>query len=366
MPIRILQVLSSLDRGGAETMIMNYYRNMDREKVQFDFLVHYEKKGVYEDEITQLGGKIYRAFPIRPWNYGKYRRWLKKFFEVHNDYSGVHAHIMENSGFVLYAAYQAGIPVRIAHSHAHPVLDIKKPFRIYGKSVLKKSNNTCNFSCGIDAGKYLFDDRSFYVLPNAIDINMFKFDQSTRKEVRRELGIEDELVIGNVARFHLLKNHLFLVDVFGKLIEEKQKAKLIFVGEGPEQNRVKEKVNSMNLNDRVLFLNVRKDVNRILQAIDIFVLPSKTEGLPLSIIEAQASGLPCLLSDRVSQETAITDLVEFVSLEEGANAWVKTILEISKNERKDVSEEIIKAKYDIYTNALFLQNYYIDNSKANK
>lgn len=355
-----------MDRGGEETMLMNYYRNIDRTKVQFDFLVHYNKIGVYEEEITILGGNIYRAFPIRPWNYGKYRQWLKKFFDTHtNEFAAVHAHILENCGFVLQAAYEAGIPIRVAHSHlAAPVLDIKLPFRKYGKYVLRKAHATKNFACGIEAGRYLYDSNDFTVLPNAIDTKKFKFDERVRGEIRGALGIGDNcLVIGNVARFHPVKNQSYLIDIFEKIHEQRHDSVLLLVGVGQEQQNVMDKVEKRGLKEAVQFLNVRTDVNCLLQGMDVFVFPSKVEGLPVSLVEAQASGIPCVISDRVSEETAITDLVQFVPLNRTPEQWAETVLKAASIKRADVTDQIKSAHYDIYENAAWLQKFYLGEVK---
>ena len=359
MAIRVLQVVSIMDRGGEETMIMNYYRNIDRSQVQFDFLVHYDARGIYEDEIEALGGKVYRAFPIRPWNYGKYRRWLTGFFREHREFGAVHAHILENCGFVLSAAYEAGIPIRAAHSHlAPPMMDYKFLFRKYGKSVLKRSHATRYFACGEDAGRYLFDDAPFTVLPNAIDTAQFAYSEEIRDQLRKEMGLEDRLVLGNVARFHPVKNQTYLVDIFQEVLKRTPKAVLLLIGVGEEQEAVKEKVRRLGLSDSVRFLNVRTDVDKLLQAIDVFVFPSKLEGLPVSVIEAQAAGLPCLLSNRVAEETAITELVQFIPLEDGPSVWADKIMAAAGNPRKDMREAMKKARYDICDNAAWLQRFY--------
>lgn len=364
MCIRVLQVVSIMDRGGEETMIMNYYRHMDRQKVQFDFLVHQEKNGIYEDEIRALGGRIYRAFPIRPWNYGKYRKWLNNFFKEHKEFAAVHAHILENCGFVLQAADQAGIPIRAAHSHlATPPFDYKYPFRQYGKRVLKNANATQYFGCGEEAGKYLFDDSPFSVLPNAIDTSLFAYNLEKRKQKREELGVSHKLVLGNVARFHPVKNQSFLIDIFKQVYDRRPDSVLLMVGIGEEQENVKNKVYELGLENCVQFLNVRTDVNELLQAIDVFVFPSKLEGLPVSLIEAQAAGLPCLLSDRVAKETAKTELVEFIPLDESPAYWADRVLKASEQKRKDVTEQIKRAHYDIVENAEWLQRFYLGEVK---
>ena len=343
--IKVLQVVTILDRGGEETMIMNYYRNIDSSIIQFDFLVHRDEKGVYEDEIINRGGNIYRAFPIRPWNYAKYRKWLKRFFEEHkNEYMAVHAHILENCGFVLEAAKEAGVPVRIAHSHLAQVNCCDKP----------NTDSTCN------RAKYLFDDMPFSVMPNAVDTSIFAYRQDVRTEMRTELGLNGKLVIGNIARFHPVKNQTFLVDIFKEYLNINANAVLVLAGVGEEQENVRLKVHALQLDKKVKFLNLRDDINRVLQAIDIIVFPSKLEGLPLSLVEAQAAGVPCLLSDRVARETAITDLVDFIPLEASPAKWSEKISEILDGfVREDSSEKIKAAGYDIKTNVEDLKAIYL-------
>ncbi|MGN0468274.1 MAG: glycosyltransferase family 1 protein [Acutalibacteraceae bacterium] len=360
MPIRILQVVSIMNRGGEETMIMNYYRRMDRDKIQFDFLVHQDAEGVYEDEIKKLGGRIYRAFPIRPWNYSKYRKWLDNFFKEHNEFSAVHAHILENCGFVLESAKNAGIKVRIAHSHLAQVpFDYKYPFRVYGKHVLKNCGVTKRLACGEEAGQYLFGKDDFEVMPNAVDMDSFGYNEEIRKSKRKELNLENKIIIGNVARFHVVKNQTYLVDIFASFLKREKDAVLLLVGMGEQMENVKQKVSSLGLEDKVFFLGVRTDVNELLQAMDVFVFPSKLEGLPLSLVEAQCAGLPCLLSDRVAKETAITDLVEFIPLEKSPDEWAQCVSEALKKERKNVNDQISAAHYDIAQNVSRLEKIYL-------
>lgn len=364
MAIRVLQVVTIMNRGGEETMIMNYYRQMDRTKVQFDFLVHREQRGMYDDEIESLGGRIYRTSPIRPWAYGKYRKWLRNFFKQHNEFAAVHAHILENSGFVLEAARNKGISIRIAHSHLAAVgIDAKYLFRKYGKYVLKHCGATKLLACGEDAGKYLFDGAPFAVLPNAVDTTKFRFDHDLRVRKREELGVTDKLVIGNVARFHPVKNQSYLVEIFKVIHNRVPNSVLLLVGVGEEQENVRTKVKQLQLEESVDFLNIRTDIHELLQAMDVLVFPSKLEGLPLSLIEAQATGLPCILSDRVARETAITDLVWFISLESPPAFWADQVIEASKRVRIDSLDQICAANYDITTNANWLQNFYLQNEQ---
>ena len=360
--IRVLQVVTILNRGGEETMIMNYYRKMNRNEIQFDFLTHRSEVGDYEEEIRTMGGRIYRAFPIRPWSYKQYQKWLDVFFQEHkNEFAAVHAHLIENSGFVLEAARKAGIPVRIAHSHAAMIkYDYKYPFRLYGKHILKKSGATHYLACGADAGKYLYGDADFEVLPNAVDLDLFAYNPILRAKVREELSVDSRTtVIGHVASFQTNKNQTFLVDVFNSYNCCNPDSVLVMVGVGPEQERVREKVEKLGLSNRVFFLNVRSDVYRILQAFDIFVFPSIREGLPLSIVEAQASGLPCLVSNTIPKESAITGLVDFEDLHAGAERWAAHIEEKLKGFTRINTNQILeKAGYDINDNTKRLINIY--------
>lgn len=361
MPIKVLQVVTLMNRGGEETMIMNYYRHMNRNEIQFDFLVHRDQIGAYEEEICALGGTVYRAFPIRPWNYSGYQKWLRVFFNEHKgEYAAVHAHILENCGFVLEEARRVGIPVRIAHSHlAQARIDMKFLFRKYGKYVLKKSDPTHRLACGEAAGKYLYDDAPFEVLPNAVDAQKYMYNPSARKSIRREFGVEDAVILGNVARFHPVKNQTFLVDIFVEYQKINPNAVLMMVGVGEELENVRKKVNKLGIQDKVIFTGLRTDVHCILQAFDILVFPSKLEGLPLSLIEAQAAGLPCLLSDHVTAETAITDLVQFERLNSPAVIWAKKIAEMLDTAvSRDAVTKIKEAGYDIQTNASRLFQMY--------
>lgn len=366
MSIRVLQVVTIMDRGGEETMIMNYYRHMDREKVQFDFLVHREQEGVYEKEILELGGRIFRTCPIRPWSYGKYKKWLQEFFEEHTEFAAVHSHIQENSGFVLAAAKRAGIPIRASHSHTAPdFIDYKYLFRLYAKRYMLNSTSQ-RFACGEKAGKWLYGNKPFMVLPNAVDTDIYHYDIQKRNAKRKELGLDDELVIGNVARFIPIKNHSFIIDIFNEIHKKNKNTVLVLIGIGETQNEIREKVQKLRLSTYVRFLDLRTDINELLQAIDVFLFPSILEGLPLSVIEAQAAGLPCFLSDTITREVGVIDETRFISLKEGAAHWADEILKVDANKRKDTTEQICAAYYDIKSNAAWLQNFYMGKAEEEK
>lgn len=244
-PIRILQVVTAMNRGGLETMLMNYYRKLDKNCYQFDFLVHRQERGDYDDEIEQLGGKIYRLSSIRPGNYRKYFKELDDFFSKHGEYRVVHAHINENSGFALRAAKKYGVPCRIAHSHlADLKLDYKYPFRWYGRRHLKPNANY-HYACSDRAGQWLFggmvDKSQIKALPNAVDLKEFRINPMVREKTRQGLNLTDELVIGHVGRFNLQKNHEFLIEVFSEIHKRCNKVVLLLVGEGCLEDKIKRK-----------------------------------------------------------------------------------------------------------------------------
>lgn len=358
-PYRVLQVVTIMNRGGIETMIMNHYRAIDRTKIQFDFLVHRQERGDYDDEIEQLGGHIYRAFPIRPWKYIQYFKWLKDFFYKNNDYIAIHAHIQENSGFVFKVASKFNIKTLISTSHtAGYGIDYKYPFRLYAKFYL---NRYCShkIACGKMAGEHLYGKNSeFIVIHNAIDVAKFKYNVNVRNKIRHKLNIENKFIIGNVARFHKGKNHKFIVDIFYEIYKQDKNCCLVLVGDGEEFETIKSKVESLGLTTNVLLLGVRNDVNELLQAFDILLFPSLFEGIPVSIIEAQAAGLPSILSDTIDNETAITSNVEFHSLEAPISEWTNAILDKKAFKRIDTTSEIVGAGYDVIQNTKLLYRLY--------
>lgn len=359
LPYRVLQVVTIMNRGGIETMIMNHYRAVDRTKIQFDFLVHRQEKGDYDDEIEQLGGRIYRAFPIRPWKYIYYFKWLKSFFNKNNDYIAIHAHIQENSGLVFKVAHRFNIKALISTSHTVGYgIDYKYLFRVYAKYYLNKYC-THKMACGNMAGEHLYGKNSeFIIIHNAIDVAKFKYNVNVRNKIRHELNIENKFVIGNVARFHKGKNHTFIVDVFNEINKKDNNCCLVLVGDGEEFEAIKSKVESFDLSSNVTLLGVRNNVNELLQAFDVLLFPSLFEGIPVSIIEAQAAGLPCLLSDTIDNETAITSNVEFHSLNAPISEWTNAILNKKDFRRVDTTSEIVDAGYDVIQNTKLLYRLY--------
>lgn len=358
MGIRVLHVVTHMNRGGLETMLMNYYRNIDRSQLQFDFLVHREKRADYDDEIESLGGRIYRMPPLNPFDL-KYRSQLQRFFLEHSEYKIVHSHIDCMSAIPLKAAKKAGVPVRIAHSHSiSQDKDAKYLLKLFYKMFIP-NNATCLMACGEQAGKWMYGAADFHVLNNAIDAKQYSFDYETYYAVRTKLGIcDDEILVGHVGRFSPPKNHEFLVEVFAECVKINPKAKLLLVGDGNLRQRIEEKVRMLGLAENVIFTGVRNDVARLMQAMDVFVFPSYYEGLGIVVIEAQAAGLPCLISDGVPIECKKTNLVKQIPLSEGAKSWASVVMSVVGTQRRDTYEEIKSSEYDIVENARKLQQFY--------
>ncbi len=377
-PIRVLQVFTIMNRGGAESMIMNYYRQIDRDKVQFDFLVHRKEKAAFDDEIHALGGKIYRLDPISPFFPGKYYDSLRNFFNEHKDYAIIHSHLNTFSSFPLKIAKEFNIPCRIAH--AHIAIDdvnisslskegIKETLKKLVKLRLKrrvKNHTTHLFSCGEKAGKWLFGERSsFEMMNNAIDTKQFEYNSTTSTTYKKELSIsENTLVLGHVGRFASQKNHSFLIDVFASVLKQKENCVLILVGDGPLKEEIERKAKNLGIQNKVKFLGVRAEIPQLLQMFDIFVFPSFYEGLPVTLIEAQAAGIKVLASDTITTEVHLTKDIEFISINkpEDADVWATKIQKTDISKKGQNTDKIIKANYDIVSNTEMMQNFYLKHA----
>ena len=340
-PIRVLHVVGGMNRGGTETWLMHILRNTDREKFHMDFLVHTSERCAYDDEIRALGSKvIFCANPSRPL---QYIRNLKRILKEHGPYDVVHSHVHHFSGLVLYAAHMAGIPIRIAHSHSNTLIRDKRskfPRKTY--LTLMKHLIRRHATCGLAASKLAAvalyganweTDPRWRVLYCGIDLAPFR-ESICRAQVRTELGIPmDALVIGHIGRFEEPKNHSFLVDIAVEVLKRNTNVYFLLLGDGHLRNFIKNKVASLGLSDRFIFAGVRSDVPRILKgAVDIFLFPSLYEGLPLVLLEAQAAGLPCVISDAITTEVdVVKNLIKRVSLLEPPSKWAEILLKATRN-----------------------------------
>ncbi len=361
--IRVLHSVSNMDRGGIETMLMNLYRNIDRDKIQFDFLCNKSKPGAFDKEIAELGGRIYISPGLNPVKFLKYQKYMDDLFESYN-YKIVHAHNGAFGYYPLVGAKRNNIPVRIFHAHGASItVDLKLPLKLLCKSGLP---NVCNqhFTCGVSAaecyfGKKAVESGDYVMINNAIDVERFVFSSGIRDRLRAENNINDRFAIGHVGRFMKQKNHSFAVDMFYELYKHKPNAMLVFLGDGELMDEIKQKVNAYNLQDRVVFKGNIANVNEWYQALDAFILPSQWEGLPVVGIEAQAAGLPCFFSDTITTEAKVTDNVKFLSISD-TNVWVKSILETCQTHiRADMTESVINAGYEIKEQAKRLEDLYL-------
>lgn len=356
--IRVLQCVNNMHRAGLETLLMNYYRNIDRTKIQFDFLMHRSERSEYDDEIESLGGRIFRAPRLYPQNYPAYFAFMEQFFREHPEYKIVHSHIDSMSYLPLLAAKKAGVPVRIAHSHSTAIdLDFKYPLKQFFRSQIKHVA-THRFACGEEAGKFLFGGRAFQVIPNAVDGEKFRFQEDVRIEKRQELGIEGKTVVGHAGRFTYAKNHPFLLEIFCEVLKQEPNAVLLLAGTGEKEQEIRGVVKKLDVVQHVEFLGSRGDVHELYQAMDIFVMPSLFEGVPVVGIEAQYAGLPCIFSDKVPREVAFTDQCQFIDLKKSATQWAQQILKSVHEANR--TQSINCTTYDIKNACHVLENRYTE------
>ena len=364
-PIRILHIVQKMEAGGTQAFLMNLYRKIDRNKIQFDFLVEYEEKEFYDDEIVSLGGKIYYTNFRKTLNVIKFKKTLSNILKEHPEYKIVHIHATAIGKICTDTAKKCGVKTIIAHTHNNSAV---KDWKYYPKILLRKlytKGPTDFFACSEDAGKYTFKNKKFTVIYNAIDINKFLFKEEIREDFRKELNIEDKFVIGNIGRLHEQKNQSFLIDIFYEIQKKKDNAILLIVGKGPLENKLKEKVSNLGINNKVYFLGNRKDVERIYQGMDVFVLPSLFEGLGIVAIEAQVSGLPVIASTGVAKEANITDNIQNIDLSESIDVWVEAICKTKVKNRKNIENIVRKSRFNIENNAKFLQEFYLKKYYGN-
>lgn len=363
--IRILMVVHEMNRGGIENFIMNLYRTIDRDSIRFDFVVHINEKCAFDDDIESLGGKIYHCPDYRIINHFDYSRWWNNFFKEHNEYKIIHSHLDSSANVHLRIAKRYGLTT-IAHSHSS-----SEGFGIRAmvKAILKVNFNQCcdyRLACSQKSGKWLFGKKEFEVINNGIESSKYIYNIDVRNELMKEIGIpNNELVIGHVGRIDKNKNQSFVIDVIKELNNMNISTSFLSVGSGIGLESLKEKSKKLGLENKVMFLGLRNDVSKIVQCFSIFVMPSIYEGVPVSAIEAQASGLKCLMSDTISKETDVTGNVEFMSLEKSPKEWAEKIVSMLPYERKNTQQKIIDAGYDIKSTAEWLTDFYIKLAEKN-
>jgi glycosyltransferase involved in cell wall biosynthesis len=336
--VRILHVVGGMVRGGVETWLMQILRNIDRDRLHMDFLVHTDQPCAYDDEVRTLGSQILPC--LEPSQLLLYRTNFKKILREYGPYDIIHSHVHHFSGYILYLAKNAGIPIRIAHSHLDSSpLEVKaglhrRLYLTFTKGLIARYANI-GLGCSHTANADLFG-RDWMTKPNrrlfycGIDMKPFR-ESIDALSVRTELGIPgNALVIGHVGRFQKQKNHRFVIEVFAEVVRREPQAYLLLVGEGPMRPNIEQQVLHMGLEKRVIFTGSRSDIPRLMRgAMNVFLLPSISEGLPIVGIEAQAAGLPLIVSDVITDEFhKIKPLVHQLSLSESASVWADTVLAV--------------------------------------
>lgn len=347
----------TMDMGGISSYMMNYFRCFDENIIHIDFIVH-GQGGKYDKEIINNGCSVFHV-PTKRENYIDNIRQIKSIMKSGN-YNIVHAHADGMNGKLLKMAKECGVLVRISHSHNTEHLTTNKIKILYHEYMRKQIPQyaTHLWSCSKKAGEWLYGDHEFEVIPNAIDTNKFSFNVEKREELRRQLGIENNFVIGHIGRFDIQqKNQLFLLEVFSKMQELKSDVKLILIGEGKDRQLIEEKIRNLKLSDNTILLGQQDNVNEWLNVFDLFCLPSHFEGFPVVGIEAQANGLHCVCSDTITDEINLTGNIQFLPLND-IDAW-KDALSLHKNRERTAIKTIVESGYDIKSASHRLQERYI-------
>lgn len=369
-PVRILHILGNTQLGGAESRIMDLYRHMDRSVVQFDFVVHSKEEGYFNEEIRKLGGRIFRVPRFRVLNYFSYCRAWKKLLQEHRDADGrsefhmIQGHMTSTAAIYLPIARKCGIETTIAHARSAGVDKGLKGIltRFLRRNLSKKADYlfTCSELAGISVfGKKAVEQGRTRFLPNAIDCQKFAPDPLVREKVRRELGIENCYVIGHVGRFHYAKNHEYLLRVFAELVKRKTRDYvLLLLGEGSGMEDIRILSRELGIEDKVYFLGNKSNVNDYYQAMDYFVYPSRFEGMPGTIVEAQTAGLRCLMSDTICKEVIATELVTTRSIREDPGLWADEIEQHLQYQRSSRVDEMKELGFDVHGQAVLMTDFY--------
>ncbi len=369
-PVRILHILGNTQLGGAESRIMDLYRHMDRSVVQFDFVVHSKEEGYFNEEIRKLGGRIFRVPRFRVLNYFSYCRAWKKLLQEHRDADGrsefhmIQGHMTSTAAIYLPIARKCGIETTIAHARSAGVDKGLKGIltRFLRRNLSKKADYlfTCSELAGISVfGKKAVEQGRTRFLPNAIDCQKFAPDPLVREKIRRELGIENCYVIGHVGRFHYAKNHEYLLRVFAELVKRKTRDYvLLLLGEGSGMEDIRILSRELGIGDKVYFLGNKSNVNDYYQAMDYFVYPSRFEGMPGTIVEAQTAGLRCLMSDTICKEVIATELVTTRSIREDPGLWADEIEQHLQYQRSSRVDEMKELGFDVHGQAVLMTDFY--------
>lgn len=361
---KVLYIMGSEPVGGIGSVVKNYQSYFCSDKIRVDFIVFEpEEDTPFNREVKKNGSVVYLFPRLCTKNLLKIFILLQRFYRTHEgEYKIVHIHSPNIAWLCFFHAKHYGIKYRIVHSHATSYADKKiKALRNKILCMPIKYGANIYMACSWAAGEFLFGEKNsskIIIVKNAIDCNKYKFSPEIRRQMRETLGIHDNIVIGHVGRFCEQKNHEFLIEIFARIIELESRAMLLLVGDGPLKERIMKIVKEKGLVDKVWFLGTREDVDKLLQAMDVFVMPSLFEGLPLVGVEAQAAGLPCVVSTEVTRELDM-GCTFYMDLSESTEKWAEKVLEqCASTDRMQGAELVSKAGYDIEIAARKLENFY--------
>jgi len=364
-PVKVLAVVCQMNRGGLESRLLDILRFIDRSRVEIDVYTRQEDKGFLDDQVTATGSKIFYNRPLTMKNFTSYHKYFAQFLREHPEYKVVHVHQDAFCGVFCKGAMEAGVPVRIAHSRrSQDEPGLKTLIRdLVKKDIIKYATHL--FAVSKEAGVWLFgkkqvDEGNVTIWPNAIDARQFSYSEGKRNQVRKQMGWEGKKVLIHVGNFTTPKNHPFLIDVFDAYVKQNEDARLVLVGRGDsEKTKAEEKAKALGIEDKVEFLGGREDVNLLLQGADCFVFPSFNEGFPGAVLEAQAAGLPCLISDRITDEVVLLESTRKLSIEKAPSEWCSEIDKLLKIDRIDTYDLIQQSGYDIVGLVHKLEEFYI-------
>lgn len=361
--VRILHVFNRFDQGGIENFVINLLEEIDKEKFEFNFAIMSGEKGVLDDVALNLGANIY-YFNKGDKTIKNISNNLNMIFDNYGPFDVIHSHCYFFSGYILYLSKKKDIPIRIAHSHETfkgQIYTLKRYLYEWGMRRLIEKNATYKLGCSKDACIHLYNkiDNKTFIINNAINIKKFHFDQEIRDSIRKELNLSNKFVIGHVGRMEDQKDHKYLIEIFNEIHEQDPNSILLLIGNGSLKNQILNQINELNLNDSIILLGNRKNVNELMQAMDVFVFPSKYEGLGIVLIEAQVSGLKCITSTNVPEEVNVSKKVIFLDKND-KNKWINTILNLRGSLRDNNEELIYNSGYSMKTNVKKIEKIYLE------
>ena len=359
--IRVLQVLSGLNRGGIENMVMNLYRAMDKTQIQFDFVIHNHGEDAFCDEVRKLGGNIYLFPKFSLFKIGSYKKFWKSFLKEHPEYKIIHSHIRSYAIVFVRIAKKLGIKT-IVHSHSTSNgSGIGSLVKMFMQLPLRRESDYL-FACSEISGRWLFGDKAiskpnYRMIKNAVDTSRYAVSDDVRQSYRKSFNAEGKVIYGHIGRLSEPKNHSFLLDIFKEITKREPNSLLLIIGMGSYKSQIEAKIKELSLENSVVMTGARADIPELLSAMDVFLLPSLWEGLPVVVVEAQAAGLPCIVSDTVTREVAVSEAVEYLPIDKGASLWVEKAISCA-GKKYDVINKIKDAGFDTSTTCESLTSFY--------